>query len=115
VSFAEAGRKSVRRVSVAFACSALALLAAQLAAPPAALAGETGRLPKFTGTFFDTTFDLGFDASGIAHTPAAAKAFILALDPLQQTKIVSACGYFLRYPAQMHSPETRAFCENVYS
>ena len=69
---------------------------------------------KNTGTPFDTTFDLGFDVTGIPHDPAAAKAFVLQLDPDRQVRLVGACGYFNRYPYMAQSPETRGFCGNLY-
>jgi hypothetical protein len=89
------------------------LVAALLIAAPA-FAGNGVVLWKNTGSLFDTTFDLGFDVSGIPHDPAATKAFVLLLDPAQQVRVVGACGYFNRYPYMAQSPETRGFCGNLY-
>ena len=96
------------------ALAAFVLLAAPLATVNAALSFETAGLSKNSGGFFDTTFDLGFDVSGIEHTPAAAKSVLLALDTSRQLKVAGACNYFLRYPYMAQSPETRAFCTNLY-
>jgi len=92
----------------------LSLSAATAFAVAVTAAQAQERLKIYPGTLFDTTFDLGFDVSGVEHTPAAAKAFILAMNPAYQGKVIAACGYFLQYPAQMQSPETRAFCQNLY-
>jgi hypothetical protein len=92
----------------------LALLATPVAALHGVLASEATGLERYTGTFFDTSFDLGFDVSGVEHTPAAAKGAILGLDRTRQLKVVAACGYFIQFPDQTHSPETRAFCDNLY-
>ena len=90
------------------------ILAAALLVSTSAFAGDRVILWKNTGTLFDTTFDLGFDVSGIPHDPAAAQAFVLLLDPERQVKVVGACGYFNRYPYMAQSPETRGFCGNLY-
>jgi hypothetical protein len=68
-----------------------------------------------TGTLFDTTFDLGFDVSGIPHDPADVKAFILGLPSDWQVKVIAACGHFITNPTEVKSPETYAFCKNAYS
>ena len=93
---------------------------ALLLATPVLAANSLGQpnygviLQKNTGSLFDTTFDLGFDVSGIEHTPAAAKGFVLQLDSDRQYRLAGACGYFNRYPEQAKSPETRGFCQNLY-
>jgi hypothetical protein len=92
----------------------LPILAAALVLATSAFAGDRVVLWKNTGTLFDTTFDLGFDVSGIPHDPAETKAFLLLLDPAHQVQVVNACGYFVRYPYMAQSPETRGFCGNLY-
>jgi hypothetical protein len=71
-------------------------------------------LPKNTGSLFDTTFDLGFDVSEINYSASSVKDFVLRLDPDRQYRLIGACGYFLRYPEQAKSPQTRGFCRNLY-
>jgi hypothetical protein len=81
------------------------------AAAPAAT-GSIG-VWKNTGSLFDTTFDLGFDVSGVGHTPADAQAFFRGLPPDWQPKVLAACAHFMTVPATIKSPETYAFCANL--
>jgi hypothetical protein len=60
-----------------------------------------------------TTFDLGIDVRGVAHEPAAVKAFILGLGPDAAAAIMGACETFMDFPVTAQSPETRAFCSNA--
>ena len=92
--------------------AALAVLAVPVSG--SALASEANGLERYTGSMFDTSFDLGFDVSAVPHTAAAAKSAIGVLDIARQRKVVLACGYFLQYPYVARSPETRAFCANLY-
>ena len=92
----------------------LPILAAALLLASSAFAGNGVVLWKNTGSLFDTTFDLGFDVSGIPHDPVATKAFVAQLDPPRQARLIGACGYFNRYPYMAQSPETRGFCDNLY-
>jgi hypothetical protein len=88
-------------------------------APVLAGVGATGAtaapVSRNTDALFDTTFDLGFDVSGIPHDPADVKAFILGLPSDWQLKVLTACGHFIQQPNQIKSPETYAFCMNAYS
>jgi hypothetical protein len=93
----------------------IVLAACALAAVPLGATGASARyLPMFTGTLFDTTLDLGFDVSGVEHNPSAARSFLQTLDASVQRRLLLDCGEYVHHPEEARSPETRAFCINLY-
>ena len=109
------------RVGVVFVETAMrrtllpAFVAAALVAValPSANAAEVSGLPRDTGTPFDSSFDLGFDVSGVGHNTVDARAFLLQMPAPAVGKVLAACAHFLQNPGTIHSPETYAFCSNV--
>ena len=94
-------------------CVLFLILAAIAAAPVLNAHAQSIGAARNTGSMFDTTFDLGFDVSGIPHTGAATREFVLGLPAAAQPKVLAACAHFLDAPVTAQSPETLAFCSHL--
>src|SRR4051812_19195414 len=95
----------------AFAAVALAVLPNLALADDGDNLSDNGLAPSFDT--WATTFDLGIDVTDVAHTPAAARAFLSGLPAPTQSAIMGACENFMAHPDSVQSPETFAFCSNA--
>ena len=61
----------------------------------------------------DTTFDLGVDVTGVAHTPGAVRAYLGSLEPETRAVIQSTCEHYMENPSSVRDTTTIGFCSVV--
>jgi hypothetical protein len=98
---------------VVFLAAAFAVMPTLALADDIVLNEDNGIDGSIATTPNDTTFDLGVDVTGVAHTPAAARGYLSSLAPQTQSAIMGACETFMAHPSTAQSPETYAFCSNA--
>ena len=93
------------------AVSALAILVPQVASSLICTDSDAACTDPFADRRPSTMFDLGVDVSSVPLTRQDVNEFIRTLSTEGQGIILKTCENYVRYPSQVQSRRTIAFCQ----